>query len=902
MTKTIRRILSILCAIVLMVGAIAPAWSVSAQRMLPWLEEDNLLEQILQRDGYIEGVWFPWFTHHGLGHGLTGNETMMKWGNNLWYDFSTVGLDAYGAAKVYQEIYNLKAMGFNMLAYAGSGYGEGVIYDDNGDVLGIKKDYLPNVRRFLDMCRQIGMPLLWNICFHASSVPEYYGMEPWWIINAMYSDPTIADHYAERFVRPLCKVLAEYPDVIAIVALTDEIENETNDSEIGNLFSGGRAMYGTTLENVQYFVSAMNDVVKEEMPDVARTVAVNNVDKSRYGDLDLDLNGHNTYSNSGSSYTLEEMVANAPAFLSEYNVSTRTTLTEAEHIRINRAFRDTMKANGYVGGFMWAWQPTDLGGPHSLLNANAKSVTDFREFVYDIRHYAIDSRNQHRGTTGALDAPSFFFNQGNGLVEWIPSRQATRMDLLSSTNGGKTWTTLLSDVPQSDYVQGFKCVYKDRRATPDTIYKIVVRDDAGNTAESVPSNDPEEALGFVQNAIPSVVSQHSKPAVEPAPLAVQGDRLALTSFGVDTNRPLTAAANVIENGSFEDASGGQWNNTDFLDGDLQVVEDPTAPDGGKSLYFNSSATKEPAWYTFTVDVEKNTDYVFSAWVKGAYIADDNRFAASIGVLNPGTRTFMIYEDYKNRTSLEGMQIYPPAWDNAWHLRSVAFNSGNQTQITIGLYGYASRMWVDDIALFKNTFGIKYTSANTGGVVVDTATDADYCADDNSLTENVHVDDDSSDYWQTGSGWKNGFMSVEPGKVGYGTSLKYEAINPTGIYYIKWVDVQPNTDYVFSADVKVLQSGAGELRLMAGVKKKPTVFFNAAFDKEASGDDWYSVARAFNSGPFTRIGIAVIDKGGAALLDNIRLFETQDAAEGDDAFIEREPLNGWVKEDGKWAYY
>ena len=385
MTKNIRKIISVLCAVILAVGVIVPTWSAGAQRALPWLEEDNLLEQILQRDGYLEGIWYPWFTHDSLGHNLTGNETMQTWAQNRWYDFSSVGLDDYGAAKAYQEIYNLKVMGYNILAFAGSAYGEGVIYDDNGDVLGIKKDYLQNVRRFLNMCRKLDMPLMWNICFHSSSVPDYYGMEPWWVINAMYSNPTIADHYAERFVRPLCEVLAEYPDVIAIVALTDEIENETNDSEIGNLFSGGRAMYGTTLEDIQYFVSAMNDVVKEELPNVARTVAVNNSDKARYGDLDLDLNGHNTYSNDGNCPWPEDMVANAPCFLSEYNVGSSSNFSEAEMTRRHIAYRDTMKDKGYVGGFQWAWQPTAYGGPHDLLAADAKSVTDFRDYAYDIR-------------------------------------------------------------------------------------------------------------------------------------------------------------------------------------------------------------------------------------------------------------------------------------------------------------------------------------------------------------------------------------------------------------------------------------------------------------------------------------------------------------------------------------
>ncbi|MBR5524025.1 MAG: hypothetical protein IKU51_01995, partial [Clostridia bacterium] len=897
MRKFGKIIISLLCAALLTVGMVAPALSATAERYLPWLQEDTLVEQILQRDGFIEGIWFPWFTHDSLGHGLTANEVMTKYVGQQW---ATVGIDDYGANKVYQEIYNLKVMGYNMIAYAGSAYGEGVVYDDNGDVLGIKREYLENIRRFLTMCRQIGMPVMWNICFHTSSVPDYYGMDAWWIINTMYGNPTVADHYAERFVRPLCQVLAEFPDVVAIVALTDEIENETNDSEIGNLFSGNRAMYGNNLDDIVYFVTAMNDVVKEEMPNTARTVAVNNVDKSRYGHLELDLNGHNTYNNYGNNYKPEDMVADAPAILSEYNVA--SAMSEEEYKRIHRLFRDNMKTSGYVGGFMWCWQPNDYGGTHSIVPANPSSVSDFREYAYDIRHYILDSQYAHRGTPNAIDSPDLFFNTGRGIVEWLPSRQAETIDLLSSTNGGATWKTLLDNVPQSDYVQGFKCVYKDRRATADTVYKVVARDAEGNTVESAPNNHPDVAVEFIKNSYGILQITESKPTVVAAQSAVTGQELLLSTFGEKKNRPLNEAANVIKNGSFEEAEGGQWNNATFLGGDVQVVEDPTAPDGSKSLYFDSSATTEAKWYTVTLDVDKNTDYVFSAWIKGAYIADDNRFYASIGVLNPSTRKFMVFQNFKDRASREDRQLYPTAWDNEWHLRSVSFNSGSQTQITIGLYGRSSKMWVDDIALHKAQQSTEYVSPNMAGYITATMTQDGYCSVENSLTENVQMNDSDSDYWQTGSGWHNGFMTVEDSRVGYGPSLKYKALNPTGIYYIKWVDVKPNTQYVFSASVKVVESGNGGLRLMTDKKAKPVPFYEMFFDAEVLGDQWTSIRTEFKSGVYTRIGIAVIDKGGEALIDNIRLFESQYAIEGEDEYVARQPLNGWVKEDGGWAYY
>ena len=131
---------------------------------------------------------------------------MVRYYGNNW---STVAMDTVGADKIYHEIYNLKAMGYNLLGYGGSIYDEGVIFDENGDVLGGKQEFLDNARRLLNMCREIGMPVMWTICFHSSSSPESHGMDAYNLFAQKYANPTIADHYAQRFVRPVCEMLAE---------------------------------------------------------------------------------------------------------------------------------------------------------------------------------------------------------------------------------------------------------------------------------------------------------------------------------------------------------------------------------------------------------------------------------------------------------------------------------------------------------------------------------------------------------------------------------------------------------------------------------------------------------------------------------------------------------------------
>jgi len=899
--NSIKKLLSVLCVLALLAGltGMLPAVADDAVQAEP----KNLYQQILERDGFIEGIWFPWFTHSYAGCSLTTNAVAHKWMDNRWYDFDTVGMDAYGADKIYQEIYNLKALGYNMMAYPGSFFGEGVVYDDNGDVLGIKEDYVANMRRLLDMCRQVGIPVMWNILLHSSSMHTDYGFDAWTMVTQMYCNPTVADHYVEQFVRPMCKVLAEYPDVVALVALTDEIENEMNDTAIGNKTAGDNpaVAYGVSKADMLYLVTAMNEVVKEELPGTARTVAANFDDLGTYSDLGLDVLGRNQYGDEGVCHPMDFYYTTAPMILTEFNVADGSGMTERQYLQAHLNYRRNMKENGYQGGFMWCWQPYNSGGSHDLLAKDAQTLTGFRPYIYDLRHHIIDARNEHRGQE-TMDTPALFYVNMGSAIEWIPSRQAVSMDLLRSTDGGKTWQTVLDRVVQEDYFDGYKCSYTDPAMSADAQYKIVVRDDKGNVVESAVSNAPKDAQAYVRPVQTVSLETILRPTVPPAgEIPAGAANVALSSFGEMNDRPASESVNLIQNGSFENATGGQWNNSSFLRDGMQVVEDATAPEGSHSLFFNSSDNDEYTWYTFTVDVKPNTDYVFSTWIKGDYISEDNRFAASVGVINPKTQKFMMRSVLATRASRDYQQIYPRAWDTHWHLRSVGFNSGSQTQITVGLLGRSSRMWVDGMALYEVNNGVHYLSEQASASLSYRLVDVNSCADQHSQTENIRMEDAASDYWQSGGGWKNGFMSIEENQYGYRNSLKYTGNeNSKGVYYIKWIDVKPNTEYVFSMSLRILGSGEGKMCVLADKINGPVSFFTVPFGTEVYGEDWFSLSFGFNSEAVTRIGFSVLDRGGEALFDNIRLFEKSKGFYAEDEYLEEK--NGWVQDDYGWVYY
>ncbi|MBQ4333025.1 MAG: hypothetical protein IJC33_04545 [Clostridia bacterium] len=896
MRSKMKMLTSVLCTVALLVSMVTPAFA-AKDGALPRKEEATLLDQILERDGFLDGIWYPWLFNGQGGHSLTGNEFMALYHGDEW---ARPALDEKGADIVYRSIYNLKAMGYNMMAYGGSFWGEGVVYDQNGDVLGIKEDYLVNARRLLDMCREIGMPVMWLVYFHSSDISNYYGIEAWHYITQMYANHTIADHFADRFVRPLCQMLAEYPDVVAMVAITDEPENEINDNDVGDRFDGNRSHYGTTQENVQYFVTAINNAVKEELPDMPRTVAPNTDDLSFYGSLDLDLVGRNRYDSIGLVPDMSNYMTSAPMLLTEYNHPNGGSLADDTYTMVLQTFRKNMMQKGFVGGFQWCHLPDNFDGAHYLQKRNGRSETDYRSTVYDLYYYMTDYRNEHRGVETVLDTPSLFCIDGSGKVEWIPARQATQMDLLRSDDGGNTWIKLLDNVDPARYTDADgKGVYKDTTAPKSGyMYKIVVRDGKGNEVASTPSNKAGADKAHIRELLP--VSMPISDLGEDKLPRISRQQAKLLSFGALNNRPMNASDNLLLNCSFEETTGGQWNNNTFLNEYIRVVEDPTAPNGNKSLYFDTSATGEDGWYSFTVDVEPNTDYIFSTWLKGAYIADDNRAKSNLGIIDPEVGMYMVYWDLYSgyaRASRRDQQIYPPSWDNEWHLRSVVFNSGEYTQITIALRGYSSKMWVDDMALFRRDQGVKYTSENLGGSVsISMNIEYDSCAPEYSLTENVTMEDRTSTYWLSDS-WDNDTLSLVDSNSSHGTVLKYTGVEETrGFYYIKWIDVNPHTDYIFAADIRVLSNGGGRLMLLDDRKAGPRHIMQYDFNTDWFGEDWFHIGLAFDSDAYTRIGITIFDDGGEVLLDNIRLFEAQNGS------AYRDEPSGWADDGLGWRYY
>ncbi len=354
----------------------------------------------------------------------------------------------------------------------------------------------------------------------------------------------------------------------------------------------------------------------------------------------------------------------------------------------------------------------------------------------------------------------------------------------------------------------------------------------------------------------------------------------LTSFGTKYNRPANSGYNLIKNGGFESTTNAQWNTGTFIKNGLSVVTDATAPEGNKSLYLTPGTNTTPTWYTFPVSVEKYTQYTFSAWVKSPRLSASNNATATFGVVDADTGDFLVYDAYNgdgygNATiSTTKMQLMATSPDDEWHLRSVTFYSGTATTVNIAVYGERSQLYLDDIALYKSSYGVEYISElRTGTITAATNSGNKYCADADTLIPAPHMTGKAAEnHWSANPAWRNGFLSFADTGDDHAVALRYTASSrPLQLAYIDWIDVQPNTSYTFTMDVKRLAAGNGRIALLDDNINNPAEFYTLSFN--ATDSDWKTYSITFKTGVYSRVGLMIVDGGGSAYIDKTRLFET-----------------------------
>ena len=376
--------------------------------------------------------------------------------------------------------------------------------------------------------------------------------------------------------------------------------------------------------------------------------------------------------------------------------------------------------------------------------------------------------------------------------------------------------------------------------------------------------------------------------------------------------------NLFGNFCFEASTDSAWNTPSFINSCGEIVSDG---ENGAVYKFTSKDTE--IINSVTMNVKPNTDYWLTLKIRTPDLSDENTAQLYYGIANVDTNEFLLgkepdTEEYRVFNAKEQLNVV--AADDDWHLVSAKFRTADETKVMFVVRGTKSVSYFDDIYFFEDVNKIKYVSKSEKISNI-TVTDENPSLlhikpNGTNLFENSEFSD-GDNFWNTEGDGNVSFgktLSVDIDKTSVtGNSLKYSNQNkyPNRTYYIKWVNIQPDTEYTFAAKCKIIKWVNDKIVPATAIDEDKTVYKNAYTlqggffgllsgyrmeseisenqilpepiikykfsSKNYNDSKWCDVAISFNSGDVNRVGFMIFNGGGEALIDDVRLFRTQDAA-------------------------
>ena len=625
-------------------------------------------------------------------------------------------------------------------------------------------------------------------------------------------------------------------------------------------------------------------------------------------------------------YTYDAACDNTP--ISAY-VSTSSTKPFTGGVK-DKAFRLNTSSEGFNN--KWASGCTSLSG-EALLNLNAgEYLTIISTFI---KPYTLKNIQIIKYKPSGFDSDIEYVTNGNfenGLTGWRQSEnvaEAVTKDgsTAMKLNGGYysyVYQRIILPKPDVNYKLSFKykgkvsevAVWGLSKNTASTAGSNLIQkgrltsSDNWNNVETVFSAADTPVIYILFRSDSSSeyyvtdvsVKQTKEPVTytppeeytEPSLGETYGVRVTNFEYNAPVDYPVSYICadedNLITGGSLE--NNGNWNQGNlFGAGVVSVVsatEDSKAHSGSKMLKYSAAGLeREKTWSAMFFDVEPNTEYYFTAFVRGEKWSDTNKCDMYLGIVNPETGKF-VPQGFKANKRYDENRQYSVAYDNEWHMIRGVVNSGSATQLGIGFSGGNAVAYIDDMYFFKSEDKVEYKMPKLSikdASASQSTPEKIGCEDSDNLFDNYDISDVSGDtFWTSGKGF---FPTVKLAETGstkgnaiYYSENTYGTGYPKGTYYIKWIDVDANTDYTFSADYCILKNGDGWFGLINSNEFFPSrikTFTFEEIDGKADEDHlWHPAAVTFNTGGYTKIGFVVCDDGGEAYINNLRLFKTSNA--------------------------
>lgn len=416
---------------------------------------DLYISERIEKNGYVNGIYVPWF--HGNWYGRDIGTTSFD---------GKAGSCCFNEKYVRQIFYNCKIMGYEMVKIWLNESFEGMVFDDEGTVIGVEPLFLENLERTLQIAKEVGITLSFCVCAHHES--SFAGNKLKYDKYSRFRQiPSETDKYIKNYLNPILELSHKYG-----VELFDIYAEPEAD---GGLWPITRGM---SWDSMKRYINQVAKAIKDFDPRLATTVSSGSADNTilagRYSDVDVDFYGCDIYNDAAAFADTKEMFLERYLMLGEYGVDHGVKKTDAERFEIIKKYYANFEKFGVAGGFYWAYGYPGINAQHHIINKDA----ELGKLAAYLHFRSVDLEKEPE----KKDTPCIIMNTSTEKIMWFGARGATEYSLEYETEGD---FTEIARVKQEEYEDVPDVLFASHEDSSDTEnYRVTAFFSDGSTTVS----------------------------------------------------------------------------------------------------------------------------------------------------------------------------------------------------------------------------------------------------------------------------------------------------------------------------------------------------------------------------------------------------------------------------------